>query len=119
MENLSRDLEHSPALSKIVDMLHQTCDKLVQAISWSFDTLTHYGTQAIQGVSRGVQTLFVDVVVRLLNKIAILVKELYQDWSAYAQQTIDYYRHNLELLGQKSNFFQQHFAWRVEEIFQH
>lgn len=119
MESFSSSLEQSPQLKGIVAMVEQTCNKLMQAMSWSFDTLAQYGTQTIQWVSRGVQSLFVDVIVRLLHQLSILIKELYQDWSTYAQETIEYYRQTLQGLSQKHNFFNRHFAWRIDEIFQY
>lgn len=76
MNTLSTSPDISNKVSALMDALATACAELVDAFAMTFEKVSAYGIQTVQGVFVGVKSLFVDVIVMKLNQVAALIKEL-------------------------------------------
>lgn len=123
MNTLSTSPDISNKVSALMDALATACAELVDAFTMTFDKVSAYGIQTVQGVFVGVKSLFVDVIVMKLNQVATLIKELRSTWHAqwfqpaYIDSLIELQRSQMMIKMDRHNFFKENFGRRVSEIF--
>ena len=106
-----------------MDALATACAELIDAFAMTFEKVSAYGIQTVQGVFVGVKSLFVDVIVMKLNQVATLIKELRSAWHAqwfqpaYIDSLIELQRSQMMIKMDRHNFFKENFGRRVQEIF--
>jgi hypothetical protein len=74
--SLSTGSESSNKLSAMVNAITDACTALVDMFVMTFDKVSAYGIQSIQGVVTGIKSLFVDTIIVSLKKIEIMIQEL-------------------------------------------
>ena len=60
----------------MVNAITDACTALVDMLVMTFDKVSAYGIQSIQGVVTGIKSLFVDTIIVSLKKIEIMIQEL-------------------------------------------
>lgn len=106
-----------------MNALNTACAELVDAFAMSFDKVSAYGIQTVQGVFTWVKSLFADTIIMKLNQVAALVRELRTEWKkqgfqpAYITSLIDLQNSQMNIKMERHNFFKENFARRVNEIF--
>lgn len=121
--SLSNTSESSNKATAMINAVADACNALVDMLVMTFDKVSAYGIQSIQGIYSGVKTLFVDVIVIGLKKIELMIAELKNHWSEagfsadYMQSLLLLQKSQLETKLSSHAFFRENFARRVNEIF--
>ena len=68
--------ESSNKVSAMVNAISDACTALVDIFIMTFDKVSAYGIQSVQGVVGGIKSLFVDTIIISLKKIDIMIQEL-------------------------------------------
>jgi len=121
--SLSTGSESSNKLSAMVNAITDACTALVDMFVMTFDKVSAYGIQSIQGVVTGIKSLFVDTIIVSLKKIEIMIQELKKYWSNagfgddYIQSLLLLQKSQIEHRLSSHTFFRENFGRRVNEIF--
>ena len=115
--------ESSNKVSAMVNAITDACTALVDMFVMTFDKVSAYGIQSIQGVVNGVKHLFVDVIIISLKKIELMIVELKNHGSDagfsddYIQSLLLLQKSQIEHRLLSHTFFRENFGRRVNEIF--
>ncbi len=115
--------ESSNKVSAMVNAITDACTALVDMFVMTFDKVSAYGIQSIQGVVNGVKHLFVDVIIISLKKIELMIVELKNHGSDagfsddYIQSLLLLQKSQIEHRLSSHTFFRENFGRRVNEIF--
>ena len=107
----------------MVNAITDACTALVDMFVMTFDKVSAYGIQSIQGVVTGIKSLFVDTIIVSLKKIELMIVELKNHGSDagfsddYIQSLLLLQKSQIEHRLSSHTFFRENFGRRVNEIF--
>lgn len=110
--------ETTSSLTHLADTLKNACADLIEVLGDSIEAVQSYGGKALEGVSRGVKALTVDTILGYLNQIDVLIKEIANYNKVSLSQFVVSQKQELLQRFASHPFFQDNFAWRVQEIVQ-